>query len=96
MAIRAEVAVTAAIRGGRVQGGRHDGGIPRGAIGAGLPRERDRDGAGTLFARAYFGTNVHPYETVFFRANRGIDPRTLCLLVAWHQSGHMGNGSWEA
>ncbi|RYP50782.1 hypothetical protein DL768_003780 [Monosporascus sp. mg162] len=56
-------------------------------------------GAGTgdvLFDGAYFGTNVHAYETVFFKANRGIDPHTLDLLAAWHQSGHMGNGSWEA
>ncbi|RYP91019.1 hypothetical protein DL770_002849 [Monosporascus sp. CRB-9-2] len=29
------------------------------------------------------------------KANRGIDPRTLDHLAVRHQSGHMGNGSWE-
>ncbi|KAK6340058.1 hypothetical protein TWF730_001831 [Orbilia blumenaviensis] len=41
----------------------------------------------------YFGTNLHPYETIFQKANRNIFPRQLELLTAWHdQSGY---SSWE-
>ncbi len=56
-------------------------------------------GAGdVLFDGTYFGSNVHPYETVFIKANRNIDPTTLGLLTDWHRSGRItgsGNGSWD-
>ncbi|RYP26188.1 hypothetical protein DL767_008140 [Monosporascus sp. MG133] len=65
--------------GGRVRGGGHDGGVPRGSSGQDYCKSETGIGAG-----AYFGTNVHPYEAVFFKANRGIDPRTFDLLAAWH------------
>lgn len=32
----------------------------------------------------YFGSNIHPYETIFIKANRGIDPKLLGLLTEWH------------
>ncbi|KAI0388024.1 hypothetical protein F5Y04DRAFT_16328 [Hypomontagnella monticulosa] len=46
-----------------------------------------------LFHGNYFGTNLHPYETMFFKANRGIDPTTLELLTRLHTSSHRGR-SW--
>ncbi|OTA94270.1 hypothetical protein M434DRAFT_10810 [Hypoxylon sp. CO27-5] len=42
----------------------------------------------------YFGTNLHPYETLFFKANRGIDPPTLDLLTRLHLSSQQDR-SWE-
>ncbi|KAK6539166.1 hypothetical protein TWF694_009410 [Orbilia ellipsospora] len=42
----------------------------------------------------YFGTNLHPYETIFQKANRNIAPRQLELLTIWH---HQANySSWDA
>ncbi|KAI1102363.1 hypothetical protein F4804DRAFT_267572 [Jackrogersella minutella] len=46
-----------------------------------------------LFDGSYFGTNIHPYETIFFKANRGIDPPTLNLLTDLHLSSHQDR-SW--
>ncbi|KAI1416971.1 hypothetical protein F5Y13DRAFT_204316 [Hypoxylon sp. FL1857] len=43
---------------------------------------------------SYFGTNLHPYETIFSKANRGIDLPTLDLLTRLHLSGQQ-NQSWE-
>ncbi|KAI2621240.1 hypothetical protein GGR54DRAFT_600647 [Hypoxylon sp. NC1633] len=43
-----------------------------------------------LLDKAYFGTNIHPYETIFFKANRGIDPITLDLLTRLHSSSDQG------
>ncbi|KAK6496974.1 hypothetical protein TWF481_001953 [Arthrobotrys musiformis] len=44
--------------------------------------------------KRYFGTSLHPYETIFQKANRKIFPRQLELLTKWHdQSGY---SSWEA
>lgn len=42
----------------------------------------------------YFGANIHPYETVFMKANRGIDQVLLDRLTEWHLRGNMS--SWEA
>ena len=33
---------------------------------------------------AYFGTNIHPYETLFFKTNRGIDPPLLTAMTNLH------------
>ncbi|KAB5526486.1 hypothetical protein GE09DRAFT_1010040 [Coniochaeta sp. 2T2.1] len=32
----------------------------------------------------YFGTSVHPYETLFLKANRGISDATMSVLTRWH------------
>lgn len=37
-----------------------------------------------LFEGHYFGTSVHPYETVFLKANRGISDATMSMLTRWH------------
>ena len=44
-----------------------------------------------LFDGAYFGTNVHPYETVFMKANRGVSEATLRLMTELHL-----NQSWTS
>ncbi|KAI0025380.1 hypothetical protein F4780DRAFT_774848 [Xylariomycetidae sp. FL0641] len=46
------------------------------------------------FAGQYFGTDIHPYETLFVKANRGIDPATLDLLTEVHAARFAGR-SWE-
>lgn len=41
-------------------------------------------GAGDLlFEGAYFGTNVHPFETIFMKTNRGIGEVALEKLTSW-------------
>ncbi|KAK6082005.1 hypothetical protein SCUP515_02784 [Seiridium cupressi] len=47
-----------------------------------------------LWDRKYYGANVHPYETIFMKANRDIDPTTVGLLTVWHLKGAFG-GSWD-
>lgn len=42
---------------------------------------------------AYFGTSLHPYETIFQKANRNIFPRQLELLTKWHDQA--GYSSWD-
>ncbi|KAF3212869.1 hypothetical protein TWF191_010348 [Orbilia oligospora] len=42
----------------------------------------------------YFGTSLHPYETMFHKANRGISERQLELLTSWHDQAEYS--SWEA
>lgn len=37
-----------------------------------------------LYDGHYFGTSVHPYETVFLKANRGISDVTMVMLTGWH------------
>lgn len=32
----------------------------------------------------YFGSNIHPYEVMFAKANRGIDDNLLALFTSWH------------
>ena len=34
----------------------------------------------------YFGFNLHPYETIFVKANRRIDPVLLMTLTEWHNN----------
>ncbi|RYP85452.1 hypothetical protein DL769_001005 [Monosporascus sp. CRB-8-3] len=99
VAIGAEVGATAVIQGAGYEVDAMMAAFHGGSSGQDYCESESGIGAGAgdgLFDSAYFGTNVHPYETVFFKANRGIDPRTLDLLTAWHRSGHMGNGSWDA
>lgn len=33
---------------------------------------------------AYYGFNIHPYETIFFKTNRKIDPVAIEKLTEWH------------
>ncbi|KAF3770856.1 hypothetical protein M406DRAFT_67219 [Cryphonectria parasitica EP155] len=47
-----------------------------------------------LYKDRYLGTNVHPYETVFMKANREIDPMLLQRLTEWHLDANMT--SWDA
>ena len=36
-----------------------------------------------LWNGRYFGANVHPYETIFMKTNRDIDPVLIDKLTAW-------------
>ncbi|KAK7735316.1 hypothetical protein SLS53_007547 [Cytospora paraplurivora] len=47
-----------------------------------------------LFNGKYFGTNVHPYETVFAKANRDIDPVLIQRLSDWQWAS--GWKSWDS
>jgi hypothetical protein len=42
-----------------------------------------------LWDRQYYGANVHPYESIFAKANRDIDPVLIQQLTAWHLQGSM-------
>jgi hypothetical protein len=46
-----------------------------------------------LWNGKYFGTNVHPYETIFIKANRDIDPVLIKHLTEWHLAS--GRNSWD-
>lgn len=37
-----------------------------------------------LYDGHYFGVSVHPYETMFLKANRGISDVTMAMLTGWH------------
>lgn len=41
----------------------------------------------------YYGSNVHPYEIIFAKANRGVEQTMLDLLTAWHYN--MNDSSWD-
>jgi hypothetical protein len=32
---------------------------------------------------AYDGVDIHPFETIFFKTNRGISPRMVELMTGW-------------
>ena len=36
-----------------------------------------------LWNGKYYGVNVHPYETIFLKSNRDIDPLSLERLTEW-------------
>lgn len=46
-----------------------------------------------LYKDSYLGTTVHPYETIFMKANRDIDPMALTKLTEWHLAANMT--SWD-
>ncbi len=46
-----------------------------------------------LYDGRYYGTTVHPYETVFMKANRGIGDATLSVMTKWHSSRNVT--SWD-
>ena len=42
-----------------------------------------RENGDVLWDKEYYGTNVHPYETIFLKSNRDIDPVGLERLTEW-------------
>ncbi|KAK7704142.1 hypothetical protein SLS64_008700 [Diaporthe eres] len=46
-----------------------------------------------LYDKKYYGTNIHPYETVFIKANRDIEPVLVQKLSDWHLRN--GVSSWD-
>lgn len=46
-----------------------------------------------LLEGAYFGSNVHPYETIFAKANRAVDQPLMDHLTEWHM--RMDHTSWQ-
>ncbi len=49
--------------------------------------------ADVLYDKAYFGANIHPYETIFEKTNRHIDSVLLERLTDWHRRG--AKTSWD-
>lgn len=47
-----------------------------------------------MFKDKYFGTNLHPYETVFTKTNRDLDPMLIHQLTEWHWQSSWR--SWDA
>lgn len=47
-----------------------------------------------LYDKKYYGANIHPYETIFVKANRGIDPVLLENMTRWHLS--QNSTSWDS
>lgn len=46
-----------------------------------------------LWEKGYFGANIHPYETVFAKANRNVDPILLERMTEWHTKNP--SNSWD-
>ncbi|KXH27623.1 hypothetical protein CSAL01_12942 [Colletotrichum salicis] len=42
------------------------------------------DSGDLLWDKKYFGSNIHPYETVFIKANRNVDPALMASMTEWH------------
>ncbi|TVY47984.1 hypothetical protein LOCC1_G001694 [Lachnellula occidentalis] len=53
---------------------------------------RSREGD-VLYEKKYFGTNLHPFETVFMKSNRDIDPVGLARHSEW--VGERGYSSYD-
>lgn len=47
-----------------------------------------------LYNGKYYGSNIHPYETIFIKANRNIDPALLDKMTEWHLK--LDSDSWTA
>jgi len=45
--------------------------------------DKRRETADVLWEGEYFGINVHPFETVFIKSNRDVDPVTTDRLTEW-------------
>lgn len=43
--------------------------------------------------KKYAGTNIHPYETIFMKTNRNVDPVGISRLTEWHDK--RGYSSYE-
>ncbi|KAI1505282.1 hypothetical protein F5X99DRAFT_368890 [Biscogniauxia marginata] len=89
-AIHAEIGATAAIR----NAGYAISAMMSAFQGMEYIEQCDKHPVDLLFNGNYFGTNIHPYETMFIKANRNIDPVTLDLLTSLHLSKGEGR-SWE-
>jgi cephalosporin hydroxylase len=50
----------------------------------GMHMAANKGGGDPLVAAGYFGLNIHPYEVIFIKANRGIDDLLLEQLTDWH------------
>lgn len=46
-------------------------------------QEECREYKDALYENSYFGTNLHPYDTVFAKANRGTNALVLERLTEW-------------
>lgn len=46
-----------------------------------------------LYDKKYYGANIHPYETVFIKANRDIDAILVGKMTEWHLRN--GHSSWD-
>ncbi len=46
-----------------------------------------------LWDKGYFGANIHPYETIFIKTMREIDPVLIDNLSKWHLEG--AQRSWD-
>lgn len=55
----------------------------------------NHQGDPTLHDGAYFGTNIHPYETVFFKSNRGLAPELLKLMKVLHSKPNNAKRSYK-
>jgi hypothetical protein len=55
--------------------------------------DKTRETADPLWDTGYFGMNVHPFETVFMKSNRDVDPVTIDRLTQWTMS--RGYSSYE-
>ncbi|WYZ34071.1 hypothetical protein EsH8_I_000347 [Colletotrichum jinshuiense] len=42
------------------------------------------DSGDLLWDKKYFGSNIHPYETIFIKANRDVDPSLMSSMTDWH------------
>ncbi|OLN96078.1 hypothetical protein CCHL11_03302, partial [Colletotrichum chlorophyti] len=42
------------------------------------------DSTDLLWDKYYFGSNIHPYETIFIKANRDVDPALIHSMTEWH------------
>lgn len=47
-----------------------------------------------LYDHKYYGSNVHPYETVYIKSNRNIDQVLLDKMTEWHLSWNIS--SWDS
>jgi hypothetical protein len=55
--------------------------------------DKTRETADVLWDGQYFGMNVHPFETVFIKSNRDIDPVTIDRHTQWTMA--KGYSSYE-
>ncbi|KAI1342426.1 hypothetical protein F5Y15DRAFT_412935 [Xylariaceae sp. FL0016] len=90
-AVHAEIGATGAIRGS---------GYQVSAMMSAFDRDQeyfdhcDEHPNDMLYTGMYFGASIHPYETIFLKANRGIEPATMDLLTKLHMS-KKPDRSWD-
>ena len=52
------------------------------------------DGHDHLYEGQYFGFTTHPYETIFVKANRDINPTMIAKLTEWHDNMKYSSYDW--